>query len=85
MDAYHMPWGCGVWPAWWSYGPNWPQSGEIDIIEGQYARSPNLVHAIISVSWRLSTELTLFARHPRCDVQSRFGTLRIWMYHAELP
>lgn len=20
MDSHHMPWGCGVWPAWWSNG-----------------------------------------------------------------
>ena len=29
-----MPTGCGVWPAWWSVGPNWPAGGEIDVIEG---------------------------------------------------
>jgi hypothetical protein len=34
MDAEHMPTGCGVWPAWWGNGPNWPQGGEIDILEG---------------------------------------------------
>jgi len=34
MDSVHMPTGCGVWPAWWSNGPNWPQGGEIDIVEG---------------------------------------------------
>jgi hypothetical protein len=30
-----MPGGiCGTWPAFWMFGPNWPASGEIDIIEG---------------------------------------------------
>jgi len=34
-DIAHMPGSiCGVWPAYWLFGPNWPASGEIDIIEG---------------------------------------------------
>ncbi|KKY18930.1 hypothetical protein UCRPC4_g04690 [Phaeomoniella chlamydospora] len=33
-DIAHMPGGvCGIWPALWSYGPNWPYGGEIDILE----------------------------------------------------
>ncbi|KAI5235413.1 hypothetical protein E4T42_09713 [Aureobasidium subglaciale] len=32
-DIAHMPSGCGVWPALWMTGPDWPNSGEIDIIE----------------------------------------------------
>jgi Glycosyl hydrolases family 16 len=35
LDLQHMPGGiCGVWPAFWLLGPNWPTGGEIDVIEG---------------------------------------------------
>ncbi|KAI0391204.1 glycoside hydrolase family 16 protein [Xylariaceae sp. FL0594] len=34
-DIAHQPaQACGAWPAFWTVGPNWPHSGEIDIIEG---------------------------------------------------
>ncbi|KAK6599934.1 putative endo-1,3(4)-beta-glucanase [Botrytis cinerea] len=34
-DIAHMPGSiCGVWPAFWLVGPNWPYAGEIDVIEG---------------------------------------------------
>jgi len=38
LDLAHMPGSiCGLWPAFWTFGPNWPfwpAAGEIDIIEG---------------------------------------------------
>lgn len=43
MDSWHIPTGCGTWPAWWQNGPNWPNGGEIDIIEGVNAFSQNQV------------------------------------------
>ncbi|KAJ6088686.1 hypothetical protein N7486_009947 [Penicillium sp. IBT 16267x] len=34
-DIAHMPGNvCGSWPAFWTVGKEWPQDGEIDIIEG---------------------------------------------------
>jgi len=40
-DFWAMPTGCGTWPAYWTVGPNWPQAGEIDIIEGVNNQATN--------------------------------------------
>ncbi|KAI6041497.1 glycoside hydrolase family 16 protein [Pisolithus marmoratus] len=45
FDINHMPEGCGTWPAVWeTLEADWPDSGEIDIIEGVNNMSPNQVH-----------------------------------------
>ncbi|KAJ7142146.1 glycoside hydrolase family 16 protein [Mycena crocata] len=40
-DFASMPSSCGVWPAWWSVGPGWPNGGEIDILEGVHEVNTN--------------------------------------------
>ncbi|KAJ6119251.1 hypothetical protein N7523_003531 [Penicillium sp. IBT 18751x] len=42
LDLEHMPGSvCGTWPAFWMLGNNWPNNGEIDIIEGVSTASTN--------------------------------------------
>jgi len=40
-DFAAMPVGCGIWPAYWSVGPNWPSGGEIDVLEGVHNQDTN--------------------------------------------
>ncbi|KAL8687872.1 MAG: hypothetical protein Q9218_006076 [Villophora microphyllina] len=42
IDLAHMPGNaCGIWPAFWTVGGDWPNKGEIDIIEGVNLQSIN--------------------------------------------
>jgi hypothetical protein len=44
LDLFHMPSGCGTWPAWWFNGPDpWPTHGEVDVIEGVNKMTANQV------------------------------------------
>lgn len=43
MDSYHLPTGCGTWPAWWSFNLDWPYHGEIDILEGIHRSRQNKI------------------------------------------
>uniref|UniRef100_A0A914DP19 GH16 domain-containing protein n=1 Tax=Acrobeloides nanus TaxID=290746 RepID=A0A914DP19_9BILA len=38
-----MPSGNTTWPSWWFQGPNWPNNGEIDVLEGVYGMNYNLI------------------------------------------
>ncbi|OAA32150.1 glycoside hydrolase family 16 protein [Moelleriella libera RCEF 2490] len=72
-DFLHMPPSqCGLWPAFWSYGPNWPYGGEIDIIEGANDQYLNVISAHTATGCRISDDVhsqsTGFMRASNCDV-----------------
>jgi len=55
-DIAHMPGSiCGVWPAFWTFGPNWPASGEIDIIEGVNQESVDTITLHTSAGCSVNT------------------------------
>ena len=62
-DIQHMPGSiCGVWPGYWMFGPNFPASGEIDIIE--------------NVNYAFTTQHTVHT-NPGCNINiagSQSGT-----------
>ncbi|BGP40272.1 hypothetical protein JCM10450v2_004252 [Rhodotorula kratochvilovae] len=39
LDLKHAPVGPSVWPAFWMYNYPWPESGEVDILEGVNSRT----------------------------------------------
>ncbi|PPQ69266.1 hypothetical protein CVT24_000072 [Panaeolus cyanescens] len=44
LDLNRAPWGCAVWPAFWTVGmPKWPDFGEIDVLEGVHDNEHNQV------------------------------------------
>jgi hypothetical protein len=42
FDIAAMPAVCGTWPAVWFTGANWPQDGEIDVVEGVSLYTDNI-------------------------------------------
>ena len=43
FNVDHVSTGPGLWPAFWTYGPNWPDGGEIDILESISAFNHNQI------------------------------------------
>ncbi|KIJ53313.1 glycoside hydrolase family 16 protein [Sphaerobolus stellatus SS14] len=62
LDAVHLPYGPGTWPAFWLVGAdgNWPTSGEIDIYEGVGNSVQNTVsyHTSSGCSYETSADQT---------------------------
>ena len=55
--------GCGTWPAWWLVGSNWPDNGEIDIIEGVNTQTADQTTLHTSFGCDQSTEGSPFTGH----------------------
>ncbi|KAG8793056.1 hypothetical protein FRC16_011167 [Serendipita sp. 398] len=53
LDVAKAPYGCSTWPAYWSTNSNWPNDGEIDIIENVHTSSSN------QVSWHTTAGCVL--------------------------
>lgn len=43
LDLTRAPWGCAIWPAFWTTNEHWPANGEIDIIEGVHDNQHNQI------------------------------------------
>jgi hypothetical protein len=61
FDAFAMPHGPSVWPAWWTVGPNWPAGGEIDILEGVNTATSNQLTLHTSTGCTLTTATSVKA------------------------
>jgi hypothetical protein len=83
-DISHMPGSiCGVWPAMWLFGPNWPASGEIDIIEGVNSQSSNTITLHTSPGCTMSNEGTVNStvlKEPNCHIGCSQSTGRASNY-----
>ncbi|KAH7910071.1 glycoside hydrolase family 16 protein [Hygrophoropsis aurantiaca] len=68
FDIQHMPQGCGTWPA--VFGPNWPNEGEIDIVEGVNDQSPNhsTLHCSANCTMPTGRDMTGTDDGDNCDV-----------------
>lgn len=83
LDLDHMPHGCGVWPAYWLVGPDWPNSGEIDIIENIQEASVDISSLHTSANCNLANtgafsgsagSTVSCERQPGCGITAQAGT-----------
>lgn len=75
-DIAHMPSStCGSWPAFWSFGPNWPHSGEIDILEGVNTQTEGVITLHTGPGCEMSNEGTIhstYFKETNCNANNGF-------------
>ncbi|EDR02394.1 glycoside hydrolase family 16 protein [Laccaria bicolor S238N-H82] len=71
FNMRHMPQGCGTWPAVWETdGANWPNGGEIDILEGVNDQAPDLVSVHTSPGCTMPSSRTMTGTPTYLDCQT---------------
>jgi len=75
FDAVHLPYGCSVWPSFWSKGFDWPRQGEIDIVEGINLQSSNqmALHTFAGCSASSGTDQTGITGDLNCNSTTGSG------------
>lgn len=79
LDLLHMPAGAGVWPAWWlTDETNWPDNGEIDIVEGinNQTRAKTALHT--SAQCSMFAHVADYAKTGTWDWASKLSVLCPW-------
>jgi len=76
VNLAHMPKGCGTWPAIWEVGPNWPNGGEVDIVEGSNDIEPNqsTLHTSAGCTMPASRDMKGTAANNDCESGSGSNT-----------
>ncbi|TEB31638.1 hypothetical protein FA13DRAFT_1732501 [Coprinellus micaceus] len=77
VDLRHMPQGCGTWPAIWQVGKeDWPNRGEVDILEGVNDQGPNAstLHTSTNCTMPAVRNQTGTSGQLDCDVAVNWNT-----------
>lgn len=77
FDIRHMPQGCGTWPAAWEVNEaTWPNTGEVDILEGTNDIEPNQMTLHTSANCAQPAGLTMNGKavSNNCDVAANGNT-----------
>ncbi|KIY69291.1 glycoside hydrolase family 16 protein [Cylindrobasidium torrendii FP15055 ss-10] len=71
-DMYHVPYGCSVWPAFWSQAPGWPTGGEIDTFEGVNMVTMNqmALHTTEGCTQKNPTQSSTLINSTNCDYEA---------------
>ncbi|KZO94280.1 glycoside hydrolase family 16 protein [Calocera viscosa TUFC12733] len=76
MDALHLPYGCSVWPAFWSQATKWPEGGQIDTLEQINMASSNqyALHTVDGCMASTSAPMSGILTDPDCGTEEPYKT-----------